>query len=116
MTLRAAGGFYYKRVGADEMGKGSASPPRKEIGGTFSRFKNAQYPVDTADLKAYSSTSGVFWKRSKGARGLGKTLRGAKRSIVDLGVLFLNITGVLKAESSFEFRSIFVIVDIIGVL
>ena len=30
--------------------KGSASPPRKEIGGTFSRFKNAQYPVDTADL------------------------------------------------------------------
>jgi len=30
--------------------KGSASPPRKEIGGTFSRFKNAQCPVDTADV------------------------------------------------------------------
>ena len=30
------------------------------------------------------------------------------------GGRFLNITGVLKAESSFEFRSIFVIVDIIN--
>ena len=75
------------------------------------------YPVDTADDgKCASSTSGVFWKRSKGERGLGKTLRYAKLRIVGLGVLFLNITGVLKAESSFEFRSIFVIVDVIGVL
>ena len=75
------------------------------------------YPVDTADDgKCASSTSGVFWKRSKGERGLGKTLRDGKRIIVDLGVLFLNITGVLKAESSFEFKSIFVIVDIIEVL
>ena len=75
------------------------------------------YPVDTADDgKCASSTSGVFWKRSKGERGLGKTLREGKSRIVDLGVLFLNITGVLKAESSFEFRSIFVIVDIIRVL
>ena len=75
------------------------------------------YPVDTADAgKCASGTSGACWKRSKGERGLGKTLRYGKRIIVDLGVLFLNITGVLKAESSFEFRSIFIIVDIIGVL
>ena len=35
--------------------KGSASPPRKEIGGTFSRFKNAQCPVDTADISVSHS-------------------------------------------------------------
>ena len=75
------------------------------------------YPVDTADDgKCASSTSGVFWKRSKGERGLGKTLRDGKLRIVGLGVLFLNITGVLKEESRLEFSSIFVIVDIIGVL
>ena len=63
------------------------------------------YPVDTADDgKCASSTIGVFWKRSKGERGLGKTLREAKLGIVDFGVPFFYITGVLKAESSFEFR------------
>ena len=30
--------------------KGSASPPRKEIGGYAHSFENAQYPVDTADM------------------------------------------------------------------
>ena len=38
--------------------KGSASRPRKEIGGTFSRFENAEYPVDTADI--YGSFSFVL--------------------------------------------------------
>ena len=62
------------------------------------------YPVDTADDgKCASSTIGVFWKRSKGERGLGKTLRRGKVGIVGLGGRFLNITGVLKEESSFEF-------------
>ena len=42
-----------------------------------------------------------FGSEAKDERGLGKTLRGGKLRIVDLGVLFLNITGVLKAESSF---------------
>ena len=75
------------------------------------------YPLDTADDgKCASSTIGVFWKRSKGERGLGKRLRYGKSRIVDLGVLFFNITGVLNAESSFEFTSIFVIVNIIEVL
>ena len=36
--------------------------------------------------------------------------------LFQFGGRFLNITGVLKAESSFEFKLIFVIVDIIGVL
>ena len=57
-----------------------------------------------------------FGSEAKDERGLGKTLRDAKLGIVGLGGRFLNITGVLKAESSFEFRSIFVIVDIIWVL
>ena len=74
------------------------------------------YPVDTADDGKCASRLEFFGSEGNDERGLGKTLRDAKTGHVDLGVLFLNITGVLKAESSFEFRLIFVIVDIIVVL
>ena len=57
-----------------------------------------------------------FGSEAKDERGLGKTLRDAKLGFFSFGGRFLNITSVLKAESSFEFRWIFVIVDIIGVL
>jgi len=41
------------RLGQLRGEKGSASPPRrrwKEMAGDHSTFKNAQYPVDTADI------------------------------------------------------------------
>ena len=54
------------RLGQLRGEKGSASPPRrrwKEMAGHKSKFENAQYPVDTADI--YGSFSFVGLKANK---------------------------------------------------